>query len=292
MPINSLHTCVALRHIKYQTPNYFYHSPKHLLPPLAYSLKILRPHFLSCASGHLLLKYLYLALQLPNMSIKRETPANLRKTFALIFFTTYLLLVSMLANAQTITFAGGPSIPTGLYGSSDLTQDPPGLALTGYHCTIILEENRKSRLISPFIQFTYNANKINDDVSIQFYKVLDPANVGFNSFKPWSQSLLLAGPKFQYFGNCYDIYLKGGIGIGWLSTFGYTLLTSHTIIVPGDTVPKRTLEISKYNVLKDNSICYSVGLGTNIYLNECLSVCFGYEIFYAGLRFKLKTNFK
>ena len=181
----------------------------------------------------------------------------------IIFFANYS--VSM---AQSVSISAGPSLPYDIYGSADFTKSAPGMAKTGYTVSVIFDDNRKGRIFSPFIQYTYNNNKIDEAAADKFYKFIDPAIKGFQAFKPWNQSIILIGPRYNYFGENFDLFVKGGIGMGWLSTFGYNVLHD-------------SIGVIKYNILNVNALAYSVGLGTHIYVNTSVSLCLGYEYYYA-----------
>ncbi|MDP1728065.1 MAG: hypothetical protein Q8M15_14865 [Bacteroidota bacterium] len=207
---------------------------------------------------------------------KKGIPASLQKTFALICFTLYFFLNTSLTKAQTLTVISGPSIPHGLYASTDFTNRAPGLAKLGYHVSLIFEANSKGRTISPFVQYTFNCNQMNEEAAYNFYKFIDDKNKSVQAYKPWNQSILLIGPKFNFFAENFDLNIKAGIGMAWISTFGYTILQDSFNLVNG---------FSKYNILKASTIAYSIGIGTNLYLNRSVSLSLGYEYFYANAHF-------
>ncbi len=172
------------------------------------------------------------------------------------------------SKAQTISFLGGLSVPGGLYASKDFTQKDCGLALPGYHVTVIFDDNRKGRAISPFIQYTFNTNKMDEGASQKITYAYDTLSRGVQSIKPWTQNFILIGPRYNYYGNDFDLYAKAGIGMGWLSTYAYNIYYD-------------SIGTLKNKGLSANALVFSLGIGANIYINSGVSVCLGYEYFYA-----------
>ncbi len=216
------------------------------------------------------------------MSIKKESLANLIKTSALICFTAYLLLNSLLSGAQTLTVTGAYSIPLGNYGSKDATimDSQYGLAKPGSALSIIFDLNKKHSWINPFIQYTYNANKMDEVAAASIAKRADPTFVEIQAIRPWRQNAILAGPRFNYYGSAYELFAKAGIGMGWLSTYSYNLYYDSLVLSYGKFYGLNA--VLKNQGLKAFSLVYSVGVGSNININHSISLCLGYEFYYSS----------
>ncbi|OYU96017.1 MAG: hypothetical protein CFE21_06290 [Bacteroidetes bacterium B1(2017)] len=199
---------------------------------------------------------------------------RLQKTNRLICFVSVFLLLGIKINAQTLSIASGISIPSGLYSSKDFTQKDCGLAKTGYSINLVFEDNRKTRAINPIIQYTFNSNPLDQDAIEKYVKVLDPKVIGLQSYKPWSQHLLMIGAKANYYNSNYTLFAKASAGLGWLSTFGYTYY---------DTLSG--YDIIKRKVANENSLVMSIGVGGNVMIFENIDLNFGYDFFYS------KSNF-
>ncbi|MBC7382382.1 MAG: hypothetical protein H7296_05215 [Bacteroidia bacterium] len=204
------------------------------------------------------------------MIIPKGIITNLQKTSTVICFTFSFFIVASISNAQTLTFLGGVSLPTSLYANTDFTLEAPGTAKTGYMVSGVFDYNQRSRIINPFIQFSFNSNNINDEAWDKYYHSIAPKYTALIAFSPWTQNIILLGPRFNYFGDNFDMFLKAGLGMAWLKSYGYTLT---------DTAAKISI---KYNVLSTNALAFSFGLGSNIYINSGLSICIGYEFLYAN----------
>ncbi|MDZ4668526.1 MAG: hypothetical protein SGJ00_11685 [bacterium] len=184
------------------------------------------------------------------------------------FLLLFLLTVSQ-SFSQSISINLGPSQPYGLYASKDFIQTSAGIATKGFAVSVLLEDNRKAKLISPFIQITSNNNPIDQDALDRVYKFLKYQSA--QATKPWNQTTLMGGGKINYYNNNFDLFAKAGVGLGWMSTYSYNLYD--------------TIGVIKFNTLKVNALVLTAGLGANIYLKENVSVCLGYDFFYA------KNNF-
>ncbi|MCF8254284.1 MAG: hypothetical protein K9H61_01650 [Bacteroidia bacterium] len=195
-------------------------------------------------------------------------PTRLQKTIAANCFVLIFLFLSNPTIAQTIAFSGGISLPSGLYGSRDFTNKDAGLAKTGYALNIIFEDNRKNRIVNPFLQFTHNTNTIDQDAVEKYVRVLNPTIIGLQTYKPWTQNLLMAGAKFNYFNSNYTLFAKLGVGLAWNRTFGYAYY---------DTLSG--YDIIKRKVASENSLAINLGFGTNIYLNDKVSLVLSYDYF-------------
>jgi hypothetical protein len=210
------------------------------------------------------------------MEIKKITAARLQKTNRVICFVFVFLLLVLKLNAQSISFSSGISIPSGLYGSQDFTQKDCGIAKTGYTLNIIFENNRKNRVINPILQYTFNSNPMDQDAIEKYIGVLSPNFLGLQTYKPWSQHLLLTGIKANYYFNNFSLFTKFSGGMGWISSFGYSYYDTATF--PG-------IDIIKRKVATVNSLVLNVGIGGNVMLQENIALNFGYDLFYAKANF-------
>jgi hypothetical protein len=203
------------------------------------------------------------------MDNKKNCLARLQKTMASIGILLLFLLTASPSFSQSVSINLGPSQPYGLYASKDFTQTSAGMATKGFAVSVLLEDNRKAKLINPFIQVTVNNNSIDQEALDKVYKFLNYQNT--QATKPWNQTTLMGGGKINYFNNNFDLFAKGAIGLGWMSTYGYNLYDSVGVI--------------KFNVLKVNALVLNGGVGANVYLKENVSFTIGYDYFYA------KNNF-
>ena len=207
---------------------------------------------------------------------KKGIPASLQKTFALICFTVFFLLNASLSSAQTLTFLGGISLPSGLYASKDFTKASEiGLALPGYNFSLIFDDNRKGKIISPFIQYTFNSNKMDGEAFEKFEKAYSSNCKGLQASKPWNQSLIMIGPRLNFYGDNFDMFVKGSLGIGWLASYEYNIYYDTIMQYTGVNAMTKNIR------LKANVLVFSFGLGTDIHVNQSVSACLGYEFFYA-----------
>jgi hypothetical protein len=203
---------------------------------------------------------------------KHQVPfARLQKTKRTLCFLFIIFSSSFGLFAQTIAFTTGTSFPYGLYASKDFNQTSAGMAINGQAYSLLLEDNRKARTVSPFVQFTHNTNQIDQNALNDVYKYIG-VNAGYRgaqAFKPWAQTLLLGGARFSYFGENYELFAKTGIGMGWLSTYGYNIYSD-------------TLGFIKFNPLKVNTLSLLGGFGMYLYGKKNISVTLGYDFFYAN----------
>ncbi len=200
-----------------------------------------------------------------------DCPTSLQKTKSLISFVFLFFAAALITKAQTVNFAAGPSIPYGAYRSSNLQLEAPGMAKLGYQVSVLVENNTKGKRISPYVQFTNNNNKIDQDVLIKYYR-----STGIQVFQNWKQNLLMAGAKFNFFAPSYDLFFKAGVGMAWMNSFGYSIILSDTTVKPNKDY------FVNYNVLKSNSLAYNTGIGANFYLRNGVSLSVGYDFYYAN----------
>ena len=204
------------------------------------------------------------------MENKKITAARLQKTMASFGFVLLFLLTNLSSFSQSISIFAGPSQPYGLYASKDFNRTSAGMANKGTAISLIIEDNRNAKVISPYIQITHNNNPIDDDALDKVYQFLKYQNA--QAFKPWNQTMLMGGGKVNYYGNNFDLFAKGAVGLGWMSTYGYNIYSD-------------SIGLVKFNPLKVNALVLSAGLGANIYFKENVSLTLGYDFFYA------KNNF-
>lgn len=204
------------------------------------------------------------------MEIKKITAARLQKTMASSGFVLLFLLTNISSFSQSISISAGPSNPYGLYASKDFNRTSAGMANKGTTISILLEDNRNARLFNPFVQVTHNNNPIDDAALEKIYVLLKYQNA--QAFKPWNQTILMGGGKFNYYSNNFDLFAKGSVGLGWMQTYGYNIYTDSSGLI-------------KFNPLKVNALVLSSGVGANVYVKENVSFTFGYDFFYA------KNNF-
>ncbi len=203
---------------------------------------------------------------------KHQVPfARLQKTKRTLCFLLIIFFAKLPSIAQTISFGTGTTFPYGLYASKDFNQTSAGLATKGQAYTLILEDNRKPRTVYPFIQFTHNTNPIDQNALNDVYKYIG-VNAGYRgaqAFKPWAQTLLMGGARFSYVVENYELFAKTGVGMGWLSTYGYNIYSD-------------SLGFIKFNPLKVNTLTLMGGFGMHLYGKNNISLTLGYDFFYAN----------
>ena len=187
---------------------------------------------------------------------------------SLVFIFAFILFSSKVFS-QSIGVYIGSSIPYGLYASKDIYNTYSGMALQGKNASILIEDNRKVKKIDPYLQFIHNANEVDEEALIKIYQ--------FNYrtvqvFESWRQNILLAGAKASYFAESFDLFLKGGLGFGWMKTHGYNIYSD-------------SLGVIKFNPLRVNTLVLQAGIGANIYIKQHVALCVGYDLLYA------KNNF-
>lgn len=200
-----------------------------------------------------------------------DCPTSLQKTKSLISFVFLFFAAALITKAQTLTFSVGPSLPYGTYHSTNLQLEAPGMAKLGYQISVLVENNTKGKRISPYVQFTNNNNKIDQDVLVKYY-----GSTGVQVFQNWKQNLLMTGAKYNFFAPGFDLYLKAGVGMAWMNSFGYSIILSDTTVKPSKAY------FVNYNVLKANSLAYNAGIGANIYVRNGLAINFAYDFLYAA----------
>lgn len=204
------------------------------------------------------------------MEIKKITAARLQKTMASLGFVLLFLLTNLSSFSQSISIFAGPSQPYGLYASKDFNRTSAGMANKGTAISLVIEDNRNAKVFSPFIQITHNNNPIDEAALDKVYHYLKYQNA--QAFKPWNQTMLMGGGKVNYYGNNFDLFAKGAVGLGWMGTYGYNIYSD-------------SIGLIKFNPLKVNALVLSAGVGANIYFKENVSLTLGYDFFYA------KNNF-
>lgn len=172
--------------------------------------------------------------------------------------------------AQHITLAVGKSLPYGLYSSTDYLQTSPGMAMPGMALSVTGEDGRFSKYIWPYLQFTYNTNPIDQNAIDEVYKLLKYR--GAQVYRPWTQLLLMGGAKFTYQSERYELYAKTGIAMGWMSTYGYNIYSDSVGII-------------KFNSLSQNALTLMAGIGASVYVLPNVSLCAGYDFYYARPNF-------
>lgn len=199
---------------------------------------------------------------------------NLHKTNSLIVFVVLFLFVNKLTFSQTITFSAGASIPFGMYATKDFTEKDAGIANRGYAMHAMFEDNRTIRIINPFVQYTFNSNPFDQESVQNYIKIISPNVIGVQSYKPWSQNMLIVGAKANYYHTNYNLYGKLGAGLAWANTFGYNYY---------DTVSG--FDVIKRKVAKDNSLALTLGIGASIRLYENVNLTLAYDVFYAKTKY-------
>lgn len=204
------------------------------------------------------------------MENKKITAARLQKTMASLGFVLLFLLTNLSSFSQSISIFAGPSQPYGLYASKDFNRTSAGMANKGTAISLVIEDNRNAKMFSPFIQITHNNNPIDEAALDKVYQYLKYQSA--QAFKPWNQTMLMGGGKVNYYGNNFDLFAKGAVGLGWMGTYGYNIYSD-------------SIGLIKFNPLKVNALVLSAGVGANIYFKENVSLTLGYDFFYA------KNNF-
>ncbi|MFY8189988.1 MAG: hypothetical protein ACOVK9_03405 [Bacteroidia bacterium] len=195
--------------------------------------------------------------------------ARLKKTMASLGFIFIFLHTIKPVYAQSVSAYLGSSIPYGLYGSKDIYNTSAGMALNGRSISLLIEDDRSQKKFQPYIQWMYNTNDVDENVLTKIYQYNYRT---IQAFQAWSQNILLGGAKANYFGESFNLFVKGGLGFGWMRTHGFNIYTDSSGVI-------------KFNPLQVNAFVLIAGLGTNIYLKQNLSLSLGYDFLFA------KNNF-
>lgn len=170
--------------------------------------------------------------------------------------------------AQSLSFYAGPSQPTSLYADNNITRKEAGFAKTGYHVGLLLEDQRKNRIVSTFFQFSYNQNGVDGEVIKNFLLINNPNIKGSNITSPWSQFLFIPGLKTNWYHQGFDLYAKAGVGFGIFRSFSQIQYYDSLRFVVRDKAVA-------------NNFVLNAGLGVNISLSSHISMCAGLDFLYA-----------
>lgn len=195
--------------------------------------------------------------------------ARLKKTTASLGFIFIFLCLLNKLNAQSVSAYIGSSIPYGLYGSKDVFNTSAGMALIGRSVGVLVEDNRKAKRVHPYLQFINNSNAVDENALIKIYQY---DNSTIQTFESWSQNILLGGAKYNYFGESFNLFAKGGLGFGWMKSHAYNIYTDSSGVI-------------KFNQLQTNTLVFQGGCGASIYLKQNLSFTFGYDFLFARNNF-------
>jgi hypothetical protein len=195
--------------------------------------------------------------------------ARLKKTIASGVFIFIFIHFSAPVYPQSVGVYFGSSIPYGLYGSKDVYNTYAGMAIGGRSISISVEDNRKQKMLQPYLQYVNNTNEVDEAALIKIYQ--------FNYrtvqvFEPWRQNILLAGAKASYFQESFDLFVKGGLGFGWMQTHGYNIYSD-------------SIGVIKFNPLRVNTLVFQGGIGANIYIKQHVSLSLGYDFLFAQNNF-------
>jgi hypothetical protein len=193
-------------------------------------------------------------------------PSISKRSFLVI--TILFILFNSSLKAQSITFYSGPSVPYGLFASNDITKKEAGFAKTGYHFSVLLEDLRKARLISPYVQVMYNQNKIDEEPLEKYLMANNKQIQGYDATAPWRQGVAMAGAKVNLFKSGYDLYAKAGIGFGTFNAISSIQYYDSLLVLVR-------------NPAKTNAAAASLGAGFNIYLSPSLTLSSGVDMLYA-----------
>lgn len=193
-------------------------------------------------------------------------PSTLKRSF-LVSVILFILFNSTLTG-QSITFSSGPSVPYGMFATNDITKKEAGFAKTGYHFSVLLEDLRKARMVSPYVQVIYNQNKIDEEPLEKYLMANNNQIQGYDATAPWHQWLGMAGAKVNLYKPGYDLFAKAGIGFGTFNAIKSIQYYDSLLVLVR-------------NPAKTNAAAASLGAGFNIYLSQSLTLSSGVDMLYA-----------